>query len=113
MSAQGLREKSGHLSITSRLKDLTKTDINNSVKTKKLRGKAIVRGGAGTATRFRAAGTLYAAEDGTSLLCRADSRGLLSARAAAPPRHEIATPIRPGNAKPVVRRDTGGSASRA
>jgi hypothetical protein len=48
MSAPGLREKSGHLSITSRLKDLTKTDINNSVKTKKLRGKAIVRGGAGT-----------------------------------------------------------------
>jgi hypothetical protein len=46
-----------------RVKDLTKTDINKvlkdimagktrvSVKTKKLRGKAIVRGGAGTATR--------------------------------------------------------------
>jgi Arm DNA-binding domain/Phage integrase, N-terminal SAM-like domain len=46
-----------------RIKDLTKTDINKvlkdimagktrvSVKTKKLRGKAIVRGGAGTATR--------------------------------------------------------------
>ena len=48
---------------TRRVKDLTKTDINKvlkdimagktrvSVKTKKLRGKAIVRGGAGTATR--------------------------------------------------------------
>jgi integrase len=48
---------------TRRVKDLTKTDINkvlkdiiagktqDSVKTKKLRGKAIVRGGAGTATR--------------------------------------------------------------
>jgi hypothetical protein len=48
---------------TQRVKDLTKTDINRvlkdimagktrvSVKTKKLRGKAIVRGGAGTATR--------------------------------------------------------------
>jgi hypothetical protein len=48
---------------TKRVKDLTKTDINKvlkdimagktrvSVKTKKLRGKAIVRGGAGTATR--------------------------------------------------------------
>nr|WP_241232799.1 hypothetical protein [Paracoccus haematequi] len=46
-----------------RVKDLTKADINKvlkdimagktrvSVKTKKLRGKAIVRGGAGTATR--------------------------------------------------------------
>jgi hypothetical protein len=46
-----------------RVKDLTKTDVNKvlkdimagktrvSVKTKKLRGKAIVRGGAGTATR--------------------------------------------------------------
>jgi integrase len=48
---------------TRRVKDLTKTDINKvlkdimagktrvSVKTKNLRGKAIVRGGAGTATR--------------------------------------------------------------
>src|SRR5258705_7637393 len=48
---------------TRRVKDLTKTDINKvlkdimagktrvSFKTKKLRGKAIVRGGAGTATR--------------------------------------------------------------
>jgi transcriptional regulator with XRE-family HTH domain len=45
---------------TRRVKDLTKTDINKvikagktrvSVKTKKLRGKAIARGGAGTATR--------------------------------------------------------------
>jgi integrase len=47
---------------TRRVKDLTKADINKakdimagktavSVKTKKLRGKAIVRGGAGTATR--------------------------------------------------------------
>jgi hypothetical protein len=48
---------------TRRVKDLTKTDINKVlkdimaektrvlVKTKKLRGKAIVRGGAGTATR--------------------------------------------------------------
>jgi integrase len=48
---------------TRRVKDLTKTEINKvlkdimagktrvSVKTKKLRGKAIVRGGAGTATR--------------------------------------------------------------
>jgi hypothetical protein len=48
---------------TRRVKDLTKTDVNKvlkdimagktgvSVKTKKLRGKAIVRGGAGTATR--------------------------------------------------------------
>ena len=48
---------------TRRVKDLTKTDINKvlkdimagktrvSIKTKKLRGKAIVRGGAGTATR--------------------------------------------------------------
>ena len=48
---------------TRRVKDLTKTDINKvlkdimagktrvSVKTKKLRGKAVVRGGAGTATR--------------------------------------------------------------
>jgi integrase len=48
---------------TRRVKDLTKSDINKvlkdimagktrvSVKTKKLRGKAIVRGGAGTATR--------------------------------------------------------------
>ncbi len=48
---------------TRRVKDLTKADINQvlkdimagktrvSVKTKKLRGKAIVRGGAGTATR--------------------------------------------------------------
>lgn len=48
---------------TRRVKDLTKTDINKvlndimagktpvSMKTKKLRGKAIVRGGAGTATR--------------------------------------------------------------
>jgi hypothetical protein len=46
-----------------RVKDLTKTDVNKvlkdimagktrvSVKTKKLRGKAIVRGGAGTAAR--------------------------------------------------------------
>jgi hypothetical protein len=48
---------------TRRVKDLTKADINKvlkdimagktrvSVETKKLRGKAIVRGGAGTATR--------------------------------------------------------------
>jgi integrase len=48
---------------TRRVKDLTKTDINKvlrdimagktrvSVKTKKLRGKAVVKGGAGTATR--------------------------------------------------------------
>ena len=48
---------------TRRVKDLTKTDINKvlkdimagktrvSVKTRKLRGKAVVRGGAGTATR--------------------------------------------------------------
>jgi hypothetical protein len=64
---------------TRRVKDLTKTDINKvlkdimagktrvSVKTRKLRGKAIVRGGAGTATRTAGllGGTLtYAVEAG-------------------------------------------------
>jgi hypothetical protein len=60
---------------TRRVKDLTKTDINKvlkdimagktrvSVKTKKLRGKAIVRGGAGTATRTVGLGILTYAVD--------------------------------------------------